>query len=67
MVFKLLGRQDFSWFYALYLPERWQWSAIIFNVVLGVSLYAIALLIPIRHSRRRWMAEATPSRLWFCT
>ncbi|MDP9847972.1 sensor histidine kinase [Streptosporangium lutulentum] len=67
MVFKLLGRQDFSWFYALYLPERWQWPAIIFNVVLGVSLYAIALLIPIRHSRRRWMAEATPSRLWFCT
>ncbi|MEV6860652.1 histidine kinase [Streptosporangium subroseum] len=66
MVLKLTGQQDLSWFYALYLPKPWQWPAIIFNIVLGVSLYTAALLIPIQHSRGRWMAEATPSRLWFC-
>ena len=66
MVIKLTGQQELSWFYALYLPEPWQWPAIIFNIVLGVSLYAAALLIPIQHSRQRWMAEASPSRLWFC-
>jgi signal transduction histidine kinase len=66
LVLKLTGQQDLSWFYALYLPEPWQWPAIVFNIVLGISLYAAALLIPIQHSHQRWMAEASPSRLWFC-
>lgn len=66
LVLKLTGQSELSWFYALYLPEPWQWPAIIFNIVLGVSMYATAMLLPIRHSRQRWMAEATPSRLWFC-
>ncbi|MBB2912689.1 signal transduction histidine kinase [Streptosporangium becharense] len=64
MILKLAGTDRFSWFLALYLPEPWQWPLIVFNIVLGVSLYTAAIFIPIHHSRHRWMAEAAPTRLW---
>jgi signal transduction histidine kinase len=65
MVFKIIESEERSWFFALYLPEPWQWPVIIFNIALGLFMYVTALMIPIRHSRQRWMAEAIPSRLWF--
>ncbi|MBG0814407.1 sensor histidine kinase [Planomonospora sp. ID82291] len=63
-VMKAVAPENKSWFYTLYLPESAQWPMIAFNVVLGVGMYAAAVLIPIQHSRERWMAEATPRRLW---
>ncbi|MFI6324879.1 histidine kinase [Nonomuraea sp. NPDC050556] len=63
-VFKALDLSERSWFYALYLPEAWQWPAIIGNIILGMAMYGIAMYLPIQHSRERWMAEAGPTRLW---
>ncbi|WP_157253936.1 sensor histidine kinase [Nonomuraea typhae] len=53
-----------SWFVAFYLPEQWQWPFIMGMILLGASMYLSAVLIPATHSKERWMAEATPRRLW---
>ncbi|GIH93119.1 sensor histidine kinase [Planobispora siamensis] len=63
-IMKIIEHDEKSWFYALYLPEPLQWPVIIFNIALGAAMYGAAVLIPIQHSRQRWMAEATPHRLW---
>ncbi|MFC4057093.1 sensor histidine kinase [Planomonospora corallina] len=63
MVMKLTETDDRSWFLALYLPEPWQWPVIVFNIVLGVLMYAAPTLVLIQHSRRRWMAEGAPRLL----
>ncbi|GHH65768.1 hypothetical protein GCM10017673_10390 [Streptosporangium violaceochromogenes] len=52
MIMKLVGADVRSWFLALYLPEPWQWPLIAFNIVLGLTLYGLALGIPIAHARR---------------
>ncbi|MFJ2028062.1 sensor histidine kinase [Streptosporangium sp. NPDC087985] len=63
MVLKIVGSGEKSWFLALHLPEPWQWPMIVFNIVLGLAMYGVALTIPIAHSRRRLMAEAGPASL----
>ncbi|GIH98055.1 sensor histidine kinase [Planobispora takensis] len=63
-IMKIFDPENKSWFYVLYLPEPLQWPMIVFNITLGLVMYGAAILIPIQHSRRRWMAEATPRRLW---
>ncbi|MFB9723364.1 sensor histidine kinase [Planobispora longispora] len=63
-IMKIIENENKSWFYILYLPEPVQWPLIIFNIALGIAMYGAAVLIPIQHSRERWMAEATPRRLW---
>ncbi|GGS73938.1 hypothetical protein GCM10010156_36100 [Planobispora rosea] len=63
-IMKIIEHENKSWFYILYLPEPLHWPLIIFNIALGIAMYGAAVLIPIQHSRERWMAEATPRRLW---
>ncbi|GAA2375285.1 hypothetical protein GCM10010404_33620 [Nonomuraea africana] len=64
-VFKTIGFEHRSWFLALYLPDFWQWPAIVGMVSLGMLMYGVALYLPMRHSRERWIAEASPRRPWF--
>ncbi|WP_031158316.1 sensor histidine kinase [Streptosporangium roseum] len=59
MVAKLAGADAFSWFLALYLPEPWQWPMIVFNILLGLGMYAVALALPIAHARRHPVTENT--------
>ncbi|GAA3132443.1 hypothetical protein GCM10010466_23820 [Planomonospora alba] len=63
MVMKLIEMEDRSWILPLYLPDPWSWLLIVFDIALGTAMYAAAVLLPIQHSRRRWMAEAAPHRL----
>ncbi|WP_326646186.1 histidine kinase [Streptosporangium sp. NBC_01755] len=64
MVMKLIDTEHLSWFLALYLPEPVQWPLIVFNILLGLSMYAAGMLIPVMHSRRQRLAEVGPARLW---
>ncbi|MEU4232748.1 histidine kinase [Nonomuraea sp. NPDC026600] len=64
-IFKVFGVEEKAWFLALYLPEPWQWPVILFMITLGAAMYLSAALIPACHDKERWMAEATPRRLWF--
>ncbi|MEU7895410.1 histidine kinase [Nonomuraea sp. NPDC049152] len=64
---KIIGFDEKSWFLALYLDEPWQWPAIIGLITLGSLMYGLALYLPMRHNRERWMAEASPRRPWFST
>ncbi|MBG0826924.1 sensor domain-containing protein [Planomonospora sp. ID67723] len=59
-VMKIIDQEEKSWFYILYLPEPVQWPMIIFNIALGLVLYSAAVLLPIQHSRNRWMAGMNP-------
>ncbi|MCG5215688.1 histidine kinase [Streptosporangium soli] len=64
MVFKLSGTEERAWFLALHVPEPFQWPVIVFMICLGAVMIGMAATIPLRHSRERWLAEATPHRLW---
>lgn len=64
-VFKIFAIEEKSWFLALYLPEPWQWPFLILMIMLGATMYVAATLIPAAHSKKRWVAETTPRRLWF--
>lgn len=63
-IFKIFEIPHKSWFYALYLPEPWQWPAIIANILLGLAMYGAAIYLPLQHSHERWWREASPTRLW---
>ncbi|MGC5010001.1 sensor histidine kinase [Streptosporangium sp. DT93] len=63
-VMKIIDLEHRSWFLALYLPEPLQWPLIAFNILLGLSMYAAAMLIPLQHARRTRLAEVAPTRLW---
>ncbi|GAT69181.1 signal transduction histidine kinase [Planomonospora sphaerica] len=63
LVMKLVAPEERSWLLPLYLPDPWSWMMIVFDIALGTAMYAAAVLLPIQHSRRRWMAEAAPHRL----
>lgn len=64
MVMKIIDTEHRSWFLALYLPELLQWPLIVFNILLGLSMYAAGTLIPAMHSSRRRLAEVMSPRLW---
>ncbi|MEU4535620.1 histidine kinase [Streptosporangium sp. NPDC023825] len=64
MVMKLIDTDNRSWFLALYLPEALQWPLIVFNILLGLSMYAAGMLIPVMHARQQRLAEVLPARLW---
>ncbi|MGW0586548.1 sensor histidine kinase [Streptosporangium sp. NPDC002607] len=64
MVMKIIDTEHLSWFLALYLPEPLQWPLIVFNIALGLSMYAAGMIIPAMHSSRRRLAEVVPARLW---
>ncbi|GII97120.1 hypothetical protein Ssi02_73510 [Sinosporangium siamense] len=51
-----------AWCLALYLPEFWQWPFIAFMIALGTIMYVAATVLPIWHSKERWMKEATAGR-----
>ncbi|MEU4829998.1 histidine kinase [Streptosporangium sp. NPDC023615] len=63
-VMKLIDIEHRSWFLALYLPGPLQWPLIAFNILLGLTMYAAAMLIPLQHARRNRLAEVAPTRLW---
>ncbi|SFJ50040.1 Putative sensor [Streptosporangium canum] len=63
MVVKIVGGEESSWCLALYLPEPWQWPMIVFNILLGLGMYSVALALPIAHSRRHSVTENTARRL----
>ncbi|HEX4811852.1 MAG TPA: histidine kinase [Nonomuraea sp.] len=63
-IFKIFQIDEKTWFLALHLPGPWQWPTIIFMILLGVTMHTMAIRIPATHNRDRWLAEATPSRLW---
>ncbi|MFC3982516.1 MULTISPECIES: sensor histidine kinase [Streptosporangium] len=52
MILKIVGVEERSWFLALYLPEPLQWPMIIFNILLGMSLYGLAIGIPVAHAHK---------------
>ncbi|MEU0521695.1 sensor histidine kinase [Streptosporangium sp. NPDC006007] len=63
MVLKLTGQDVRSWFLALHLPEPWQWPMIVFNIALGLTMYGLAISLPIVHARRHPAREgAGPDR-----
>ncbi|MGJ6965407.1 sensor histidine kinase [Streptosporangium sp. G11] len=64
MFMKIFGAEHRSWFLALYLPELLQWPLIVFNILLGLSMYAAGMLIPVMHARQQRLAEVLPTRLW---
>ncbi|MEU8380443.1 histidine kinase [Streptosporangium sp. NPDC048865] len=64
MVMKIIDVENRSWFLALYLPELLQWPLIVFNILLGLSMYAAGMLIPVMHARQQRLAEVLPTRLW---
>ncbi|MFE3452946.1 sensor histidine kinase [Nonomuraea sp. NPDC059194] len=64
---KIIGFEHKSWFLALYLDEPWQWPVIIGMILLGMLMYGVALYLPVRHNRERWMDEAHPRRPWFAS
>lgn len=53
MILKIVGTDERSWFLALYLPEPLQWPMIIFNIFLGMTLYGLAIGLPLSHSRKQ--------------
>jgi len=63
MIMKLIGSEHRSWFLALYLPEPLQWPLIVFNILLGLSMYAAGTIIPTMHARQQRLAEVLPARL----
>ncbi|MFF5205175.1 sensor histidine kinase [Streptosporangium sp. NPDC000396] len=63
MVLKIIDFEERSWFLALYLPEPWQWPLIVFNILLGLTMYGVAMAIPAVHARRHLMARAASARL----
>ncbi|MFI6604757.1 sensor histidine kinase [Nonomuraea sp. NPDC050536] len=46
---KLIHLDEKSWFLALYLPEPWQWPTIIGMILLGMTMYTLAIAIPAAH------------------
>ncbi|NUR86790.1 MAG: sensor histidine kinase [Nonomuraea sp.] len=48
-VMKVIGFEHKSWFLALYLPAPLQWPMIIFMIMLGVTMYALAIALPNTH------------------
>ncbi|MEV7010167.1 histidine kinase [Streptosporangium sp. NPDC051022] len=63
MIMKIIGAPARSWFLALYLPEPLQWPMIVFNILLGLALYGMALIIPAVHSRKHALVQAVPTPL----
>ncbi|MFI6509750.1 sensor histidine kinase [Streptosporangium sp. NPDC050855] len=63
-IMKIIDIENRSWFLALYLPGPLQWPLIVFNIMLGLSMYAAAMLVPLQHARRIRLAEVAPTRLW---
>lgn len=53
MILKIVGTDERSWFLALYLPEPLQWPLIIFNIFLGMTLYGLAIGLPLAYSRKQ--------------
>ncbi|SDH72177.1 Signal transduction histidine kinase [Sinosporangium album] len=53
-----------SWLLALYLPEAWQWPFIAMMIPLGLCLYILATVLPVWHSKKRWIGEATARQPW---
>ncbi|MEV4094044.1 sensor histidine kinase [Streptosporangium saharense] len=53
MILKIVGTDERSWFLALYLPEPLQWPLIIFNIFLGMTLYGLAIGLPLSYSRKQ--------------
>ncbi|WP_329087985.1 sensor histidine kinase [Streptosporangium sp. NBC_01469] len=64
MIMKIVDTDQRSWFLALYLPELLQWPLIVFNILLGLSMYAAGMLIPVMHARQQRLAGVLPTRLW---
>ncbi|WP_219469624.1 sensor histidine kinase [Nonomuraea rhizosphaerae] len=63
-IFKIFSIPVKSWFLALYLPPFWQWPVIIGMIALGITMYVMAMRLPMRHNGPRWLMEATPRRPW---
>ncbi len=59
-VFKVFGVEEKAWFLALYLPPPWQWPVIAFMVTLGVTMYVLALVLPVGHTREPGGTENRP-------
>ena len=51
-----LRRRREAWFLALYLPEPWQWPAIVFMIALGLTMYVTAVLLPALHETKEGAA-----------
>ncbi|MFF5247082.1 histidine kinase [Streptosporangium sp. NPDC000095] len=64
MFMKIFDAEERSWVLALYLPESLQWPLIVFNILLGLSMYTAGTLIPAIHTRQQRLAEVLPARLW---
>ncbi|WP_271215483.1 sensor histidine kinase [Streptosporangium carneum] len=63
MFLKIFGASERSWFVALYLPEPLQWPLMVFNVFLGLTLYGLAVGLPLTHARKHAIAQTTPAHL----
>ncbi|MFF0308842.1 sensor histidine kinase [Streptosporangium sp. NPDC004379] len=61
MCMKIFGSDAKSWFLALHLPEPWQWPMIVFNILLGLTMYGAAMVITSAHSHRRLIERAGPA------
>ncbi|NLX09609.1 MAG: hypothetical protein GXY36_08125 [Chloroflexi bacterium] len=54
LVFKLFGIDEVkSWFLALYLPDVWQWPAILLMIAIGVGMLVLMIQIPRQHQQQR--------------
>ncbi|GAB2812038.1 hypothetical protein GCM10022221_06940 [Actinocorallia aurea] len=65
-VFKLVGTDQRSWFLALYLPEAWQWPAVVFMIVLGTAMYALAAALPAAAKRGAPLLDGRPGPVSSC-
>ena len=64
--FKIFGLDERAWFLALYLPPAWQWPVIVAMILLGTTMYALAMLVPAQHGRERCLTGSSPLRPWLC-